>query len=433
MRHLDDGAIRRLYDEPEAVAAADRAHLAACARCQRTYALVAAYARAASGLLAAPATRVDPVPALHTIRQRLAAEPAPRATGLRLPWRRPLERTTPMYQYNTSARRLARPTGALVAAAALAGAFALTPAGSLAASVLTIFEPQQFTAVPVTSGDLQSLRDLPDLSSYGTMAAIQNPTTQSYASAAEAAHASGLTVFTPATLPAGVPSTVTYSVMSRGIASFTFDAARARAAAAKAGKTLPDMPAGLDGSALRLSVGPIVVATYGGAAPANGGDNPASAPRGAPAPQARDGGKAAVAQVRKDIRPRAAAAGSGDLTSIPSLVVVQAPRPRLTTTNGVTVVELEDYLSRQPGVSSQVAAEIKSIGDPSSTLPIPIPVDRFNAQHVTLQDGADSLVVGDNTGIGSGIIWQKDGAVYAVAGALTQDQVVAVANALHAR
>ncbi len=433
MRHLDDGTLRRLYDEPGAVAAADRGHLAACRRCQATYALVADDARAAASLLtapAAPAARVDPVPALHTVRQRVADAPTPRATGLRLPRRRPLERSDSMYQYNTTTRRLARPVGALAAAAALVAALALTPAGALAGSLLTVFEPQQFTAVDVTSSDLQGLRDLPDLSSYGTMGATQNPTARSFVSAAEAGRASGLTVRTPSALPAGVPSSVTYSVMSQGVASFTFDAAKARAAATATGKSLPPMSAGLDSSTLRLSVGPIVVATYGGAGLTNGWNNSASATRDGSVTGTHDGGKAAVAQARKDIRPRAAASGSGDLASIPSLVVVQAPRPQLTVTNNVTVRELEDYLSRQPGVSPQLAAEIRSIGDPGSTLPIPIPIDRFNAQHVTLQDGTDSLVVGDNTGIGSGAIWQKDGVVYAVAGTLTEDQVVAVANSL---
>ncbi len=428
MRHLDDGALRRLYDEPEAVAPVDRTHAAACRRCQDAYARVAFDAQATAGLFAAASpmlgARVDPAIALRQVRRRVASEPSPRITGVRLPWR-PLERITPMYamsQHNT--RRVARPAGVFVAAAALVAALALTPAGSLAAGLVSIFEPQQFTAVPVTSGDLQGL---PPLDSYGTMTDQQNPTHQQAVSAADAARITGLMVRTPAALPAGVPSTVTYNVLSRGVVAFTFDAAKARAAAAKSGKTLLPMPAGLDGATLRLSVGPIVVATYGG--------NPLGAATNSTArngvSHAHANGKSAIAQVRKDINPRGAVtqaqANGGE---IPSLVIVQAPRPRLTTTNGVTVQELEDYLAGQPGVSPQLAAEIRSIGDPSTTLPVPIPIDRFNAQHVKLADGADSLVVGDNTGVGSGAIWQEKGMVYAVGGTLTQDQVLAIANSL---
>ncbi len=327
-----------------------------------------------------------------------------------------------MSQHN--ARRVARPAGVLVAAAALVAALGLTPAGSLAAGLVSIFEPQQFTAVPITSGDLQGL---PPLDSYGTMTDQQNTTRRQATSAADAARITGLTVRTPAALPTGVPSTVTYNVLSQGVAAFTFDAAKARAAAAKSGKTLLPMPAGLDGATLRLSVGPIVVATYGGNL--LGTATNAAAHDGVS--HAHANGKSAIAQVRKDINPHGAVtqaqANGGE---IPSLVIVQAPRPRLTTTNGVTVQELEDYLAGQPGVSPQLALEIKSIGDPSTTLPVPIPIDRFNAQHVTLKNGADSLVVGDNTGVGSGVIWQKKGMVYAVGGTLTQDQVLAIANSL---
>ncbi len=428
MRHLNDGALRRLYDEPEAVAPADRAHAAACRRCQDAYARVASDARAAAGLFAAasttPGARVDPAIALRQVRRRVAADPVLRTTGARLPWR-PLERMTPMYamsQHNT--RRVARPAGALVAAAALIAALALTPAGSLAAGFISVFEPQQFTAIPVTSGDLQGL---PPLDSYGTMTEQQNPTHQQAASATDAARITGLVVRTPAALPAGVPSTVTYNVMSQGVAAFTFDAAKARAAAAKSGKTLPLMPADLDGATLRLSVGPIVVATYGGNL--LGAATNSTARNGVSRVNAN--GRSVIAQVRKGVNPRGAVAqAQANGGEIPSLVIVQAPRPRLTTTNGVTVQELEDYLAGQPGVSSQLALEIKSIGDPSTTLPVPIPIDRFNAQHVKLADGADSLVVGDNTGVGSGAIWHENGMVYAVGGTLTQDQVLAIANSL---
>ncbi len=430
MRHLDDGTLRRLYDQPEALAAADRAHLAACARCQDAHALVTADAHAAAGLLAPlalPAARVDHVAALREIRQRVAADPAG-ATHVRLPrprgpWR-PFERITPMYQYNT--RRVARPAGLVAAAAALVAALALTPAGSLASSVVSIFEPQQITAIPVTRGDLQTLRGLPDLSSYGTMSYLQNPTTQQFTSATAAGQAAGFALRVPAHLPADIPASVTYNVMSQGIASFTFSAAKARAAAAATGKAIPPLPADLDGSTLRLSVGPVVVATYGGDVFGKSLVSDSAARR-----QAGSGGKSAIAQLRKDANPRRAVtgtrAGGGE---IPSLVIVQAPRPRLSTTHNVTVTELENYLASQPGISPQLAAEIRGIGDPSTTLPVPIPIDRFDAHHVTLRDGADSLVVGDNTGVGSGIIWQDKGSVYAVAGALTQDQALSIANAL---
>jgi hypothetical protein len=44
--------------------------------------------------------------------------------------------------------------------------------------------------------------------------------------------------------------------------------------------------------------------------------------------------------------------------------------------------------------------------------------------------GTSGLAVGDNTGIGSGVIWEKDGVVYGVAGALPESQILAIANSL---
>ena len=306
-------------------------------------------------------------------------------------------------------RRLVRPVGGVVAAAALVGALALTPVGSLAQSFITIFEPTQFAAVPVTPGEMQSL---PSLRDYGTMTQSAQPAAQQVAGAAAAAAASGLVVRTPASLPAGVPTNVTYGVLSQGTASFTFSAARARAAAAATGKTLPAMSAHIDGSVLQVTIGPAVVATYGGNVGIGGGDTKL---------RSRHVG------IKGMVTGRAVTQREGD--NIPSLVVAEAAQPRVTST-GASVKEIEDYLLEQPGVSPQLASEIRAIGDPSTTLPIPIPVERATAQTVQVQ-GVSGLAVGDNTGIGSGVIWEKDGVVYGVAGALPESQILAIANSLH--
>ena len=306
-----------------------------------------------------------------------------------------------MVQLNS--RRLVKPVGGVIAAAALVGALALTPAGSLAQSFITIFEPTQFTAVPVTSGDLQSL---PNLQDYGSMTQSAHPTAQSVASAADAAAAAGLVVRTPASLPVSVPTDVTYAVLSHGTASFTFSAAKAQAAADAAGKTLPTMPAGLDGSTLQVTIGPAVVATYGG--------DMGSVIGGAKAGHTGNGQES-----------EGGAPGGGTL---PNLVVAEAAQPHVSST-GASVKEIEDYLLAQPGVSPQLASQIKAIGGPSTTLPIPIPVDRATAQTVQVQ-GVSGLAVGDNTGLGSGVIWEKDGVVYGVAGALPESQILAIANSL---
>jgi hypothetical protein len=404
MRHLSDGALRRLYDEPAAIPAAARRHYATCARCRGRSDTIVADARAAATLLAVGDVHADRTAAFTQIRQRIAAESGVHSRRWHQRW---YERVGAMVQLQLNGRRLARPVGGAIVAAALVGALALTPVGSLAQSFITIFEPQQFVAVPVTPGEMQSL---PNLQDYGTMTQSAPPEAREVASAAAAAAASGLAVRIPASLPAGVPMNATYTVLSQGTASFTFSAARAQAAAAATGKTLPPMPAGLDGSTLQATIGPAIVATYGGNVGISSGDTTL---------------RGRHAGIKDVVTGRAAVQQEGD---IPSLVVAEAAQPRIRST-GATAQEIEDYLLEQPGVSPQLAAEIKAIGDPATALPIPLPVERATAQTVQVQ-GVSGLAVGDNTGLGSGVIWEKDGVVYGVAGALPESQILAIANSL---
>lgn len=409
MQHLSDGTLRRLYDEPLALAATERAHYIACERCRERAADVTATAQQMAQRLAVPPARVDATRALATLQQRLDVEREGSTSRERRGW---YERITTMIQGDQ--KRIVKPLGGLAAAAVVAGALALTPAGSFAQSLLTVFEPQQIAVVPVTRQDMMQLRNLPDLASYGTMTQGAQPGASVVASAAAAQAATGLSVRSPGALPAGVPSQAAYAVLSQGTASFTFSAAKARAAAAHTGKPLPDMPASLDGSTLQVTVGPAVVTTYGGDLSTALGS----------------GGSGRAAHVRNPVgiaRHAVTARGaSGDM--LPSLAVIQAAVPRVTST-GASVADIETYLLAQPGISPQLAAEIQSIGDPSATLPLPIPVEKATAQQVQV-DGVSGWAIGDNTGVGSAVIWVKDGRAYGVAGTLPEDQILAVANSL---
>ena len=186
---------------------------------------------------------------------------------------------------------------------------------------------------------------------------------------------------TVASLPSGVSTTVTYAAMPQAVAVFTFSKDKAAAAAAQAGKTLPAMPAGMDGSKLTVTVGPAVVEIYGNL-------NKPSA--------------------------------SSDITQLglPQLVVAESSAP-VATSAQVTVKQLEDYLIAQPGISAELKAAIKAIGDPSTTLPIPIPVQFATSSSVTIQ-GVQGVALGDNTGVGAGVIWVKNGVVYGVVGTVKQ-------------
>lgn len=292
---------------------------------------------------------------------------------------------------SSARQRVSKPAWGALAAAVLIGVVVASPIGSGAASLITIFQPKQIAAVPITTAELQSL---PNLNDYGTVTQPQLlQDSQQFTSVAAAGSAAGTHVLVPGALPSGIPTTATYRVVPGQTGSFTFSAAKAQASAAAKGKVLPAMPANIDGSSIEVTTSASVVTIYS-KTQATTGDNSTSAP-----------------------------------TLGPILVIAQSTTPEVKS-SGVSATELENYLLEQPGISPQLTAEIRAIGDPSSTLPIPVPVDKATSHQVQVQ-GVTGVAMADSTGVGGGIVWQKDGSVYAVGGTLAEAQLVAVANSLH--
>jgi len=341
-------------------------HYSACADCQARYTAVSDDARAVAGVLAIADPEVDVASAFGRVRSAPAAQPR---FGIRLPIMRPAS----------------RPIMSGLAAAAVIVALVVT---GVAQDALTFFSPKTVQPVAVNVADLQSLSGLAE---FGTFAWTTKPAPQLVTSAAEAATVSGLHVPITGTLPSSVSMTVSYAAMPKAVGVFTFDAAKAAASAAKTGKALPKMPAGMDGSTLTVTVGPAVVEIYG---------------------NLNTGSASDTTQL-----------------NLPQLVIGASTAP-VVTSSGVTTQQLEDYLLSQPGVSPQLAAAIRAIKDPSTTLPIPIPVEYATSTPVRVQN-VDGLALGDNTGLGAGVIWIKGNTVYAVAGTLKQSQILVIANNLH--
>jgi hypothetical protein len=363
--HLSEGTLRRMVDDPDAHTGADARHLETCPECKARFGTVSGDARAISSLLSVPELRVDVASALNRVRSAPAARPR---LGFRLPVMRPGSR--PMV---------------LAFATAVAAVALLVTA---IAQDSNTFTPQTLTPVPVTMADMESLSQL---SAYGTVAWTTEPQPQIVTTAAEAKAISGLTPPVVAKLPAGVSSTITYAATPQAVAVFTFSADKAAAEAAKTGKTLPKLPAGIDGAKLTVSVGPAVAEIYGNISqPAAGSD---------------------ITQA-----------------NLPQLIVAESSAPVATSTQ-VSVKQLEDYLLAQPGISPQLAAAIKAIGDPSTTLPIPVPVEFATSSTVTVQ-GVQGVALGDNTGVGAAVIWIKRGVVYGVVGTVKKSDAIDVANHL---
>jgi len=331
-------------------------------------------------MLSVNETKVDTERALARLRARVDAERiAPVSRGAFAPRR---------VAVNIWVRGLA-------AAATVALVATLLTVSGLAETILTIFEPKQLVAVPITSTDLSSAASF---GAYGTLTWTEQPRPFDVPDVRTAARESGMAVLTPGNLPQGIGAP-RYGVMPKTTATFTFSAAKTTQAAAAQKRTPPPMPANIDGSKLFITGGPAVVALYDDGTSATGAS-------GATSPS-----------------------GASPFSGMPKLIVAQG-RPPVVQSDGVTVDQLQSYLLAQPGISPQLAAQIRAIKDPSSTLPVPIPVDMATSKKVTVQ-GVEGIFVGDSTGLGSAVIWQKDGIVYGVAGTLTEQQVLAVANSLH--
>ncbi len=322
-------------------------------------------------LLTTPIPDFDTSAALARLRDRAARERV-------MPARRPLGGLALLM-----ARPWTRPAAAAVGALAIV--FALGATG-VADTVLTIFQPQRIATVQIAPGDLSGI---PDPSGYGTLTWIEKPSFHQVADAAAAATAAGFTPLVPASLPAGVPTDARFAVIPEAKATFQFDEAKARAAAAKLGATPPPMPSAIASTTLTMTGGPGIVQRYGG--------TPAD-------------------------RPDASALRQS------GLMIVQARAP-VVLSNGATVNELRDYALAQPGVPPGLAAQLRAIGDPVRTLMVPIGIDPQQARAVTVR-GTQGYVVGDQTGMGSGVFWLERGYVMAAVGSLSESDLLALVNGL---
>lgn len=269
------------------------------------------------------------------------------------------------------------------AVAAIALSVGLAASGA-AESFFTVFQPKQVAPVTVTRGDLASL---PDLSAYGTLTWTAPPRPEPVQTIAEAERSTGIAALRVASPPDGVTGSPRLFTVARAHGQFVFDQAKLTANADRLGRTPPPMPAAIASSTLNFSGGPAVVQIYGGSA------DPTSL------------------------------AGA-----LPSLLVVQSKAP-VVTSDGATVDELRTYLLAQPGLSPELAAQIRAIGDPTATLLLPIPVDFGSGKAVTVR-GVPGVFMGDSTGLGSAVIWVADGLVHLVAGTLGEADLLAVANSL---
>jgi hypothetical protein len=388
VRHLSDGALRRLYDEPYSLDEETRAHYNECADCQARFASVADDARHTMSVLAVPAATVDSAGALATVKSRMSPH-APRLSIIR-----------------GGGRRLA--LGGL-AAAVLAGVMVTTLAFTpLAQSIEKIFEPTQVSVVPVQPGDFQGLDAF---STWGDVKGTSQGQLQETETAADAAKASGLPVIRvdSSTLPASLAKApVSYGAVTQSSGTVTFN---------------NNAPEKLRGSTLTLVAGPGEAVIYGnlGALAQSAGHAQGAAGSGSDTTGGADTASGTTDSRGQSIQQALNSIG-------PLMAVAEMKSPQVSST-GATVADIKSALLAQPRLSPTLRSAISSIDNPEGNLPIPIPSGYVNSHAVHVQ-GVNGTAFGDNTGLGSAVVWIKNGKVYAVAGTLTEAQVLAVANGL---
>jgi hypothetical protein len=353
-----------MVDDPDAKAGADARHLESCAECQSRLKTISDDANSVTTLLAVPDVNVDFGAALSRVRSAPQAKPA---FGFRLPVARPGSRPLVLAF-----------AAALAAVALLATVFAQ--------NLQTFVSPSTVTPVPVTVADMQALSQLSD---YGTITWTTQPQLKVSTSADEAVSVSGLQLPT-VTLPSDISKTVTYAAASKGVAEFTFSSDKAAATAAKTGKAMPRLPAGIEGAKMTVTVGPAIAEIFG--------------------------------EMKQPT--------SSDITSatLPQLVIGKSVTPTASSTQ-VSVKDLEKYILQQPNISKELRDAITAIGDSSTTLPIPVPVQYSKSSTVQI-NGVNGVALGDETGLGAGVVWVKSGFVYAVAGTVKRQEAIDIASTL---
>ncbi len=403
-KHPSDGALRRLLDEPVAVAVADEDHASQCPRCQDRMGLMR---EDDTVVRLAFAGEVEMTPAAVALERFRTAERA----GLVLVGGQPGGRLgrEAVPRRPRLRRPLLRPATVITCALVLMGG----ATAAAATGLVPIFSPESVAPVVVQAGDIASLQAL---SRFGTVTGTSklDLTPESSATALASAASFSLPAVTPPSGAAtGSPS---YWLVSPESAQLQISVAKVEQAAAKDGGTVPPAPPGVDGSVLQVATGAGALEVWGLALP--GGAGASVGLFGHSSSKASNGTSGTSAA-------GPASSGNGPVASeLPQLAVAEVQGPTVSS-SGADLATLESYLLSQPGISAQLAAQVRAIGDPSSTLPIPVPA---GAQSSTVDVDGHAAVVLAAGSEGTGVIWAESGRLFAVLGQASVADLLAVAR-----
>lgn len=383
MECLDVGALRAYLDEEVGPAekAAIAEHLASCAVCREELARLAARVEETAVLLAVLApSEAEVVPATaawRTYRLRRAER--------RNLWQRLQGGIVAMSEGSW----LRGWRGATVALSLLAvvGLLFLTPAAAVLGDWLSVFRAEKFAPVSIDPAKVSTSAPKLDPSQMGEFKVRVEPQHKQVSDVAAAQGQVDFTVRCLGSVPAGVKAAPQVSTTTAGDFTYVFNLAKTKTALAQAGVNV-QLPAELDGATVRVYIPAAVQQMYAPATGSNGG-----------------------------------------------LMLYESRSPTLELPAVLDSPQMRALFFQLSGLPPEVIDQLKAMADQKSTVPVPV-LKGDTSKQVTI-DGTQGLLVThkpamvDSAGPeGSYLVWQKDGIVYALGGAVTEADLLAAANSL---
>ena len=367
-KHLNDGQLRAALDNE--LDERSLQHLEACAACrsrQRTL-------RSQSEMVANQLAFLVPSKQEHA--------PSEQASLKRFHERKD-QKENPVLK-----KLFASPTLRFVSIAVLLLALILTipSTRALADQLLNLFRVQQVTVIPV---DLTGMKDL----SGGTLGKqftelVSNSMTETQKpgapvnakDASDASQQAGFTV--------RLPQSTTFSrlsVLGNSAFTFTIDRTKAQALLDEAGRSDLNLPGGIDGAVISVTVPGSVRADYGTCPDPSGTD---SGPAGSPGRNYPD-----------------------------CIILAEIPSPIVSAPANVDVAQLAQIGLEFTGMTSDQAAAFTKSVDWTSTLVVPIPKNAARYEQVSVDGVTGTLIQRPVDDAPQYVLmWVKDGIIYAIGG-----------------
>lgn len=285
--------------------------------------------------------------------------------------------------------RLLAPSGrwatAALAAVMVVAALLLSPVGPALGDLLSVFRAEKFAPVTIDPSAGGGVTAVSDPSAFGEFELRQEPTQTEVADLEAAGRQVDFSPRRPSWLPSGIGAEPRVAVTTPAEFVFVVDREKSVAALAEMGVTA-DLPAEMDGATVRVYI------------PAN------------------------VQQMY------ATAEGQ------PALLIAQGRSPTLEMPAALDSPGLRDLFLSVAGLPPEMAEQLRAIADDRGT--VPVPVRQGDTSREVEVDGGQGLLVTHQWGAeseldeASYVVWQKGGVVYLVAGAVPDEDLLAVARSL---